>query len=380
VPRVVHLVHRFDYGGLENGIVNLVNHMPADRFSHAIVALAGIGEEFAARVDPRRVLLVSIGKRPGKDLRAYARLWRTLRTLRPAIVHTRNLGTLDAQWVALAAAVSRRVHGEHGWDAGDPQGLSPRSLRLRRACDPVVQRYVAMSRDIERWLRSDVGIAATRIRQIYNGVDTRQFRPAGHAGHRGDGRPVTIGTVGRLDAIKNQVALLHACREILDRHPDLHATLRLKIVGEGPQRQALQTLGTTLGLDHLLEMPGARSDVAEAMRDMDIFVLPSLNEGISNTILEAMGTALPVVAARVGGNPELVVDGVTGALYGPEGPAAAIERYMADPSLRARHGAAARARVVESFSLDAMIRGYVDLYDEVLHGAAEDRAAGLRAH
>jgi len=371
-PLIAHVVYRFDYGGLENGIVNLVNRMPARKYAHAIVALAGCGEAFTSRIDRNRVPVLSIDKRPGKDLPAYGRMWRALRRLRPTIVHTRNLGTLDMQWVATAAGVRHRVHGEHGWDAGDPRGLNPRSLRLRRACAPLVHRYVAMSRDIERWLTRDVGIAGYRIRQIYNGVDTLKFYPreasaSGAAENAGHGC-ITIGTVGRLDPIKNQAQLLHACREILDRHPEYRSRLRLVIVGDGPSRASLQSLAADLHLADIFSMPGARNDVAALMRSMDIFVLPSVNEGISNTILEAMATGLPVIAGRVGGNPELVVDGVTGMLSEQDQFGATIQRYLASPELRARHGAAGRARAVERFSLDAMVQGYVELYDEVLYG------------
>ena len=229
-----------------------------------------------------------------------------------------------------------------------------------------------MSRDIADWLSHDVRIASNRIRQIYNGVDTRSFRPrsASSAGGAGDADPgiITVGTVGRLDPIKNQAELLRACREILDRRPEYRSRLRLVMVGNGPLHGALQSLARELRLGDIVTMHGARSDVAELMRSMDIFVLPSVNEGISNTILEAMATGLPVVAGRVGGNPELVIDGVTGALTEPGGFGAAVERYLEDPGLRVRHGAAGRARAVEQFSLDAMIRGYVELYDEVLYG------------
>ncbi len=104
-----------------------------------------------------------------------------LRRLRPDIVHTRNIGTVDLQWVAAAAGVRHRVHGEHGWAVGDARGQDPRNLRIRRACRPVINRYVAISRDIAGWLERDVGVPADRIRQLYNGVDTIAFPAGGSA-------------------------------------------------------------------------------------------------------------------------------------------------------------------------------------------------------
>lgn len=365
-PLVAHVIYRLDYGGLENGVVNLVNRIPASRYRQAIVCLAGVGHEFRRRIRRDDVEVVSLDKRPGKDPAAYGRMWRVLRRLRPTIVHTRNLGTVDMQWVAVAAGVPRRVHGEHGWEAADPRGLDPRSLRIRRACRPAIHRYVPMSRDLARWLEAAVHVRPSRIRQAYNGVDTERFRPA--TLRAATGGPVRIGTVGRLDPVKNHATLLRAVRTILDRRPELDAALRLTVVGDGPERAALEALAGDLGLLRHVEFTGTRDDTASILPAFDVFVLPSVNEGISNTILEAMASGLPVVAARVGGNPELVVHGETGLLYEPDaadGLVAVLERYIGDPGLRLAHGAAGRRRAQENFSLDAMVQRYLDIYDEL---------------
>jgi sugar transferase (PEP-CTERM/EpsH1 system associated) len=369
-PLVAHVIHRLDFGGLENGLVNLVNRIPADRYRHAVLCLSGINEEFRRRIRRADVEVLSLDKRPGKDPAVYMRIWRLLRRLRPRILHTRNLGTVDMQWIGLLAGVPHRVHGEHGWEAADPQGLSPRSLRIRRACRPVVHRYLPMSQDIARWLVSRVGVDPALITQIYNGVDTERFRPSDPPGS-GDGvqGSLVIGTVGRLDPVKNQSMLLQALRRARDVAPELGRRLRLVVVGDGPLRVALEAEARALGVAEQVVLTGARGDTAELLRTFDVFVLPSLNEGISNTILEAMATSLPVVAARVGGNPELVLDDVTGRLYEPGGPAALVQAvmpYLTDPALRRAHGRAARDRVVQNFSLDAMVDGYLHLYDELL--------------
>jgi sugar transferase (PEP-CTERM/EpsH1 system associated) len=237
----------------------------------------------------------------------------------------------------------------------------------------VVQRYVAMSRDIEQWLVRHVGAPAHQVRQLYSGVDSDRFRPDGPVPSEyplsAVRYPLVLGTVGRLDPIKNHSSLLQAFARILDRRPDLRPHLRLIIVGDGPERKRLTTLVDELRLGDHVWLPGARQDTPELMRAMDVFVLPSINEGISNTILEAMASGLPVVAGRVGGNPELVVQGVTGALYDaaqPDGLETAIEVYLDNPHLRQSHGAAGRARVMQDFSLDAMVNRYLALYDELL--------------
>jgi sugar transferase (PEP-CTERM/EpsH1 system associated) len=300
-------------------------------------------------------------------------MWRVLRQRRPAVVHTRNLGTVDMQWVAALAAVPHRVHGEHGWELSDPHGLSPRSLRIRRACRPVIHRYVPMSQDIARWLELHVGVAPARIRQLYSGVDVEEFKPSGlppalvtdAGGGVGSSRNLTLGTIGRLDPVKNQASLLEAFARLGQRHADL----RLVIVGDGPLRGHLQSRAESLGIARQVTFTGARSDTPELLRSFDVFVLPSVNEGISNTILEAMATGLPVVASRVGGNPELVEDGRCGRLYDPAAPEAlqrALVPYLTDAALRERHGRAARERVVQNFSLDSLVSRYLAMYDELL--------------
>jgi len=383
-PLVAHVIHRLDVGGLENGVVNIVNRMPADRYRHAIVCLAGYDGNFRKRIRRADVPIVSLDKQPGKDLGAYARMWCALRRLRPAIVHTRNLGTVDMQWIAWAAGIRARVHGEHGWEAADPKGMNPRSLRIRRLCRCMIQRYVPMSRDIAEWLVRAVGVEPGRIRQLYSGVDTERFSPppATRSGvdpreaGRGALNPgffppgaLVVGTVGRLDPVKNQASLLQALATIRRNRPDLVRPLRLVIAGDGPLRRSLELAAADLGIADAVWFAGARSDAPDILRAFDVFVLPSLNEGISNTILEAMASGLPVVAGRTGGNPELVQDGDTGALY-DVGAAGELERtilaYLTNPTLRTAHGEAGRARVVQNFGLTAMVQRYLDLYDELL--------------
>jgi len=371
-PLVVHIIFRLDYGGLENGLVNLLNRMPREEFRHAIVCLAGF-TDFRKRIERADVAVYSLDKKPGKDFGAYLRCWKLLRALRPAVVHTRNLGTVDMQWIALAAGVQRRVHGEHGWDASDPQGRNGKNLLIRRVCRAVVDRYATVSQNLAEWLRVQVHVRSDAITQIYNGVDTQRFSPEGALPSdlpwsSAVKPPFVFGTVGRFDPIKNQLALVDAFANLIRTHAD-QRELRLVLVGDGTMASKLRERIADLHLQDKVWMPGARNDIAALIRSFDVFVLPSLNEGISNTILEAMASGKPVVAGNVGGNGELIESRRTGRLYSGESGddlESAMREYLTDTTLAARHGAAARARAMDKFSMSAMVNGYSTLYRGVL--------------
>lgn len=371
-PLVVHVVFRFDTGGLENGIVNLINRMPAEAYRHAIIALTEVSSAFARRIRRDDVLYFSLNKSGGHAVKLYPQLYRLFRQLAPAIVHTRNLAALEAAVPAWLAGVPVRIHGEHGRDVGDLEGSRIRYQWLRRIFRPFVTRYIALSRDLEHYLTQRVGIPARRIAQIHNGVDADSFRPA-PAGRRplpgcpfGEAGEWLVGTVGRMQTVKDQLTLARAFIRALELSPGAAKRLRLVMVGDGPLRGRAQALLAAAGVAHLAWLPGERSDVAEIMRGLDCFVLPSLAEGISNTILEAMASGLPVIATAVGGNGELVAAGSTGVLVpaaDAEAMAQALLGYFTDRQTAARHGRAGRARVERSFSLDVMVDRYRREYD-----------------
>jgi sugar transferase (PEP-CTERM/EpsH1 system associated) len=373
-PLVLHLVHRFDTGGLENGLVNLINHMPEQAYRHAVMALTEVSD-FRHRVKRADVEFVALHKAPGHGFKLYPRLWRQLRLMRPAIVHTRNLGPLEMQVAAAAAGVPVRVHGEHGRELNDVDGSNVKLQRARRLYAPFVHHYIALSHDLERYLVQPVGIAPSRITQIYNGVDTARFFPAPGAKPAIPGCPFDasshwlLGTVGRMQGVKDQTTLAHAFVQALALQPSLRERARLVMVGQGPLREASQAILGAAGLSELAWLPGERNDVADVMRGLHCFVLPSLAEGISNTILEAMATGLPVIATRVGGNAELVDEGRTGAVVpaaNVQALAQAIVHMANDPARAAAMGAAGRLEVQKRFSLQAMVGAYQSLYDRQL--------------
>ena len=379
-PLVAHIIQRLDYGGMETMLVELVNRMGDRPYRHVVICLADF-TEFRERIRSPAVTVYALGKRAGKDLPSYARLWRLLRRLRPAIAHTYNLSALDT--APLARLVGCRVvYAEHGWQV--ERGAVPlKYIRLRRAIRPFVDRFVAVSEDLRDWLRVTVGVAPSKLICIHNGISAEGF-VAGAEARRAARRVLElpeeafiVGTVARLDPVKAQ-------RDLIDAFAHLRAQggqeARLVLVGDGPERSRLAARMRELSLEDNVLLAGTRADVPRWLAAFDVFALPSRNEGVSIAALEAMAAALPVVATRVGGNPEVVRDHETGLLIAVgdiDALAASLARYRDEPGLAERHGAAGRARLQAAFSLDAMVENYQHLYDGLLRKKTAPRRVAV---
>ena len=373
-PLVLHVMYRFDTGGLENGIVNLINHMPSDAYRHAVLALTEV-TDFRQRIERTDVEFISLHKPPGHGIWQYPKLFKLFRQLRPAIVHSRNLAALEVQAPAWAAGVPVRIHGEHGRDMADLDGNSVIYQQMRRIYKPFVHHYSALSRDLGDYLVNKVQVPPEKITQAYNGVDAEHFYPASEGPRAIPDCPFDpaqhwlVGTVGRMQTVKDQVMLAHAFVQALVLAPYLRLRMRLVMAGDGPLRAQVQAVLGVAGLDSLAWLPGERSDVADIMRGLHVFALPSLGEGISNTILEAMASALPVVATAVGGNADLVMQGQTGYIVPPANPQAmahALIELALNPEQARSMGKAGRQRVLANFSMQAMVATYQSVYDQQL--------------
>jgi sugar transferase (PEP-CTERM/EpsH1 system associated) len=374
-PLIAHVIYSLSTGGLENGLVNIINRMPPDQYRHAIICITR-ADGFAERITVPNVKIYELHKKEGHDSDFYKRLRQLFKELRPDVVHSRNLAALETQLLTLGISGVKRVHGEHGREIGDLDGSNWKYLLIRKFMRFFVHEYVAVSKDIALWLVERVGVSKKRVTQIYNGVDHARFRPGtvkplallperlrGHDGI------LVVGTVGRLTPVKDQQLLLLALARLREVRADVFHGARFILVGDGPLRDSLEKQARELGLEDSLWFAGDRADVPELLQLMDVFVLPSLGEGISNTILEAMSSGLPVVATAVGGNLELVEPQERGALV-PSGDVAALAEEIAallgNEAEREKQGENARRWVNENFDWDRTVRMYLDVYARVL--------------
>lgn len=367
---IVHLLYRFDAGGLENVVVQLINHLPHGEFRHTVVALTEAVPAFTQRLQRPDVAVVSLDKRPGQPFWLYPRFFKTMRELKPDVLHTCNLAALEFAPVAALLGVPLRIHAEHGMDTAELTGKGSHYRRLRQFLRHFVHEQIAVSGELAEYLRSRVGVAANHVHHIPNGVDTQQFRPrqlddALPANYPFvPGRDWVVGTVGRQVDIKNPLLLVDAFIALANSRESDAGRMRLVMVGEGALTGSIRTRLEEAGLLDRAWLPGVRNDIAQILRALDCFVLPSLSEATSCTLQEAMATCLPIVATDVGGNAALLQDGTFGSLV-PSGDVSALAagiRHQFEKGAQNFQAFAALAAVRQRYSLNAVLQRYRQLF------------------
>jgi glycosyltransferase involved in cell wall biosynthesis len=322
-------------------------------------ALAERAEAVGARV--RRVAPMPLGLAGGRRAIGLARL---LRAERPAIFHATLSWPLAAKW-ALAAAVAARIPSVATVQLIPEFELERSSYWQLRALAAGVGRYVGVSRDVADELVERFHYPAAKVAVGYNAVRLERFERPAPPGLReelsgGRDRPLVL-TPARLDEQKGHPVLLRAAAEL----PEVEFVL----AGEGPERGSLEALATELGIVERVRFLGYRDDIPRLLAACDIFALPSLYEGSSLAVLEAMAARRPVVSSAIGGTDELIDDGADGLLVAPGDAAAlaaALRRLLDDPGLRESFAARARERVERDFTPAAMVRRVEAIYAELL--------------
>lgn len=353
--RVCHISMYLNTGGLERLLVEFAKRHERNRFAPLFVALQDAGPpaaEIAALGWPVHALDLSrIGKRA-----ALKQLRQLLIEHDVRVVHTHN--TYAHFYGALAAALTRTpvlINTQHGRGCG--AGWKARAqFALANRCANAV---VGVSADATQLCQQQDRLSRSKMRTIWNGIDTSRFEYAGP-------RPAPIAVaVGRLSPEKDFATLLRAVALAVTDVPDL----QVRIIGDGRERGPLEELSRSLGLENRVLFLGERSDVHALLRDVGFYVSSSRTEGISLTLLEAMAVGLPVLATRVGGNVEVIEEGVTGRLVPSENPRALADGLIAmcrDQADWAAMGHIGRARIERDFDVTRMVRDYEHLYSEFL--------------
>jgi sugar transferase (PEP-CTERM/EpsH1 system associated) len=367
--RIMHVVDQLGKGGLENGLVNLINGLDSDRFEHVVYTMRSLGPN-ADRL-PRNVRVMCQGKQDSDFPVQVGRLVRDIRDVGPDIVHSRNWAAIEAviagRWVRSCSV----VHSEHGLESDARVKPALRRTWFRRLAFELAHRVLCVSHQLKELHARRTGFAAHRIHVIHNGVDGTRFFPDPSTRARVRGElglsegELCIGCVGNLLPVKDHLTVLRAVERIAGHF----GNWRLVIVGEGSERPKLEAFIN----DHPacrghVFLTGTSDRVPELLQAMDVYVLPSLSEGISNSLLEAMSSGLPVIATATGGNPEVVVDGESGLLF-PTGDSGRLAEQLmllyGRSDMRTQLAQQAIRRMREEFSIDSMVQEYAQVYESL---------------
>lgn len=376
--RIMHVVRSLETGGLENGVRKLLAGLDPGRFQQKVCTLVKAKEKLAGNS-------VCLGDSPNQKRILFAQLLRLFRNERPDIVHSRNWAAIEAITAARLAGVHGVVHSEHGRDTLTLGRQPFRRKLLRRMSYSWANRVFCVSQELKHYYCRELCWGADKLEVIPNGVDLERFRPdvqartQFRAALHADAATFVIGTVGRLDPIKDQATLLRASSMLLQKKFDV----RVVIVGEGPQRSALEKQARSFpALADCTVFAGEQRNVEEWLNAFDAFVLPSLFEGTSNTLLEAMAVGVAPIVTNVGGNAEVV--GSTGGGLLVEAQDASelcdcLVRLAVNAAYRKRIGEAARQRVLTQYSLIRMLNQYEDLYSQLREARGKRIPAFSRA-
>ncbi|MCP4631412.1 MAG: glycosyltransferase [candidate division Zixibacteria bacterium] len=366
---ILHIVLSTVTGGMENVIYNLASGRDHSRYDISVGCLNEMGH-LSEKLKSDGVESFLIPKMiPGISMFYPRQLIKFIKKSGCDIVHTHS-----GCWAKVAAACAqissvKLIYTEHGRTFPDPKFMIWQDRLAIRSTDMVV----TVGDTLKEYMVDTVGLPAEKVMTIFNGIDTDRFKPSedirksvrNEFGYSDEN--VVISIVARLAPVKNHRFLIDAFSEVVRKHPEA----RLLIIGDGPLRPDLESQASSLNLNDKINFAGDRIDVPRLLTGADISTLSSVSEGISLTLLEAMSTALPVVATDVGGNSTIIKNNVLGYLIPSD--ADKIDTYVSrfseliiSPELRQRLGNSARERVLEQWSLKGMVNDYEKLYEELV--------------
>ena len=363
---IMHVLPSLEIGGMENGVVNLVNNLDDEIFENSICCLESEGP-MKNRLFPGKAKVFLMNIKPGIQYGLPFKLAKLFRKENIDIVHTHNFDSgLYGILGAKIGKVPVIVHGEHGSFLQN----SPRRNQIGKWVCRKSDYIITMSSNLEEKLKSEWQIVDDKISYILNGLDYNKFAKSdksdslkNNLGINPDS--IVIGTVGRLVPVKDYATLIDAFALLKKRVQKS----QLVFIGDGPLKNNLIEQAKKLGILDSVKMLGTRDDVAELLHIFDVFCLTSLTEGNSNTILEAMAAGLPIVATNVGGTPEIIQSGVNGILVPPRDPNAlmeAIHKVITNRTLASQFGTSAQQWVQKERSLERMVQQYMDVYQSLL--------------
>jgi len=363
--KILHVVTSLEPGGMENGLVNVARMLDPGQFEVYVACLERSGA-FSERL-PQLENITVLGKRSGFSPQALFRLGCEISRTKPALIHSHNLGPLIYSSLATGLGLACPIlHGEHA--SLNEEECSPRRLRQRRLLYHCCRSVHTVAEGLTRHL-VELGFPSKKITTIVNGVDTHRFFPGDRLSTRRQipvpEAALLLGIVGRFGPFKRHAMLLEAFSSLAESYPNLH----LLIVGGGGNEE--QNIAEKVrqhpqaGRIHLV---GFQENPVPFYQSLDLLVVPSINEGLSNAVLEAMACGVPVLANSACGNGDVITDqedGFVADLSSVEKLQSQLFKHLSNPALLSVIGKKARQKAISAFSIDKMVSGYAELYQKV---------------
>jgi sugar transferase (PEP-CTERM/EpsH1 system associated) len=364
--RILHVLPSLEIGGMENAMITLINGMDTDRFENQIFCFdfKNYENSIQHRLQDENIPIYIFEKGDGIDYWLPIKISRILKKQNIDIVHTRNFAALLYGSTAAKLAGVRGVIADIRGRIPEDEGQKCKRLSF------LVSRFVGVSEDIKKMLANDFKIKEAKIKTIYNGVhlshQTQDLDLASLRARLGLAPDdFVIGTIGRMEPVKDYAALIRMSAPLLVKY----RTVKLMFVGDGSQRAELEKLARDLGLSTKIIFTGYQKDISNYLQLINVFALTSISEGISNVLLEAMASAIPVIATEVGGNPEIVINNQTGFLIPRTNLNQLTEKIdllINNPELVNNFGKNGRKRVEEMFTIEKMVSEYQSLYQAII--------------
>lgn len=359
--RIMQVIYSFMVGGSEMVAYNLCSQMSTN-FTHAVASLENDGQ-LRRKFEDLSIMTFVIDRQVQEKIRPMFRLWNAMRKFKPDIVHTHHIYQLFYAWPGALISGAQIVHTEHEYYSLMNSKVHFRLKNISRICKFIT----GVNEETSLYLQNEVGIPRNKIRTITNGIDLNKFNNSSLSRQSLglNAHDFVVAIVARLHPVKDHVSMIEAFRVLLNSFPQA----RLLIVGDGEERQKLETLALELGLGGEIKFLGMRTDVSEILSCVDVLSLSSKMEGLPLCILEGMAAKKAIVATAVGGIPSVVSSGVNGILVPPGDPsamAAALLRLALEPAVRMAMGENGRRLVEQRYNLRASVAAYTELYQEAV--------------
>lgn len=356
--KVLQIIPIFKLAGAEIMCENLCYELREQGCDVTAVSLYTQHTPITDRLEAANIRVVYLGKKKGFDFSLFIRLWKLFQKEKPDVVHTHIYAARYALPAAFLCGIPAKVHTVHNI-------AQKEQTKAGKLVNGVMFRYcgavpVALSEEVKKTIVEVYQVPEQSIPVIYNGIDLSRCQIKHDDGTAG---ALTIIHIGRFTDVKNHSLILKSFAQFVKQHPES----KLQLLGDGELKGEMEQLAEELGIAQKVEFAGLQSNVYTWLHRADVFVLPSKYEGMPMTLIEAMGTGLPVIATRVGGIPDMMTNGEEGIFteQDVDSITEALERMM-DETVRRRYGEKGRKKAVSCFASEAMAEGYMTLYRRIL--------------